>query len=76
MQKFTFCLKQNLVKILHFAQLKILLKLKILFWAKSDAKANNFQSHFATPVKQSHHRLVVSKQSLLWPGYFIGVKNE
>jgi len=32
-------------QILHFAQLKILLKLKILFWAKSDAQ---FQSHFAT----------------------------
>jgi len=50
-QKFTFCLKQNLVKILHFSQLKILPKLKILFWAKSNAKANNLQSNFATPVK-------------------------
>jgi len=41
MQNFPFFMQQNLVKFLHFAQLKTLLKQKNLFWVKSAAKANN-----------------------------------
>jgi hypothetical protein len=51
MKKITFFMKQNLVKIFNFPQLKILLKLEVFFWEKFAAKANNLESHFATPVK-------------------------